>query len=79
MPSPSDLPPISRRSPADLQVELRLGVLPTDWLHASNGVDNRTRGCPPVLFRLVRVGVEVGVRVRVKASVLETGSLTLCR
>ena len=36
-----------------LKVELRLGVLPTDWLLASNGAANRTRGCPPVLFRLV--------------------------
>ena len=35
-----------------LKVELRLGVLPTDWLRASNGAANRTRGCPPVLFRL---------------------------
>ena len=35
-----------------LKVELRLGVLPTDWLRASNGAANRTGRCPPVLFRL---------------------------
>ena len=36
-----------------LKVELRLGVLPSDWLYASNGAANRTGGCPPVLFRLI--------------------------
>jgi len=35
-----------------LKIELRLGVLPTDWLTASNGAANRTRGVPPALFRL---------------------------
>ena len=35
-----------------LQVELRVGVLPSDWLVASNGAANRSGGTPPVLFRL---------------------------
>jgi len=35
-----------------LKVELRVGVLPSDWLVASNGAANRSGGTPPVLFRL---------------------------
>ena len=36
-----------------LKVELRLGILPTDWLTVSNVPVNRVSFIPPVLFRLI--------------------------
>ena len=46
-----------------LKVELYLGVLPTDWRVASNGSSNRTRGCPPFLFRLVFRSAWMGINL----------------
>jgi len=41
-----------------LKIELRLGVLPTDWLQISNPGTNRFPSIPPVLFRfLFRLGI----------------------
>merc|ERR1712048_1296110 len=36
-----------------LKVELRLGVLPTDWWSVSNPAENRLPKVPPMLFRLL--------------------------
>lgn len=56
-----------------LKVELRLGILPTDWFSISNPDTNRCNKVPPAIFRLVFRASVVAVYVFVAEALIGVG------